>query len=74
MARCFKQLNFEDRLMIDKLFNKKMSRTKIAKTLGVHRSTITRELNRNWWCSGRFLLGYTPTIAQEMTNARKQRP
>ena len=74
MARCFKQLSFQDRLIIDELLNQKKSRSEIAKLIGVHRSTITRELNRNWWRSNRFLLGYTPTVAQEMTKARRQRP
>ena len=48
MARCFKQLSFQDRLIIDELLNQKKSRSEIAKLIGVHRSTITRELNRNW--------------------------
>ena len=74
MARCFKQLNLQDRTKLFDLLRHKTPVSQIAKIIGVHRSTIYRELNRNFRHSGRLMLCYTPHFAQQLTLERKQRP
>ena len=48
-----KHLNYEQRCMIYALRKAGRNQTQIAKEMGVHRSTISRELNRNLY---RFIL------------------
>jgi IS30 family transposase len=43
----YNQLSREQRYTIYCLLQKKLSKSKIAEIIGVHRSTVTRELQRN---------------------------
>lgn len=46
------------------------SQTKIAEIIGVHKSTISRELSRNVPTRGRYANEYRPEVAQRKTNNR----
>lgn len=46
------------------------SQTKIAEIIGVHKSTISRELTRNVPTRGRYANAYRPESAQRKTNQR----
>ena len=63
----YKQLTQEQRYHIWALKKAGFSRTDIAKEVGVYKSTITRELQRN---SGQR--GYRPTQAQALAQSRHQ--
>ena len=63
----YKQLTHEQRYQIYALKKEGHSRTAIARNLGVHKATISRELSRNL---GRR--GYRPAQADELAQARKQ--
>lgn len=63
----YAQLTFGQRYQIKALLDIGTARYKIAEVLGVHKSTITREINRN---SGKR--GYRPKQAHEKALARKQ--
>lgn len=65
----YKQLIHEQRTQLEVLLRAKTPISKIAKLLGVHRSTIYRELARNSGTQG----GYRATYAQQFTNDRKER-
>jgi len=62
-------LTQKQRYKIDALFKAKHSQTFIAQQLGVSKSTISRELNRNSKRTGK----YSATRAQEYANERKER-
>jgi len=49
MARSFVQLSFDERRVIARMYEKKISQAEIARTLRRDRSTICRELRRNFW-------------------------
>jgi len=49
MARSFVQLSMDERRIIARMHDKKISQAEIARTLGRDRSTISRELRRNYW-------------------------
>ncbi|WP_036240290.1 helix-turn-helix domain-containing protein, partial [Marinospirillum insulare] len=67
--RHYTQLTREQRYQISALLDNNLTQTEIAKTLGVHKSTISRELKRN---TGKR--GYRPKQAHEFTEERiKQR-
>ncbi|GEM_PF-4382591 len=63
----YKQLTEEKRLQIWAMRKEGKSQSDIAKLLDVHRSTVSRELNRN---SGPY--GYEPQLAQRMAIYRKK--
>jgi transposase, IS30 family len=63
----YTQLTREQRYQIYALKKAAHNRTEIAALLGVHKSTISRELSRN--CGQR---GYRPRQAQELARARQQ--
>jgi len=63
----YAQLTYGQRYQIKALLDTGMPRYRIADALGVHKSTITREINRN---SGKR--GYRPKQAHEKALARKQ--
>lgn len=45
----YRHLTLDDRIEIEKLYDLKLSKAKIARRLGVHRSTISREIRRRSW-------------------------
>lgn len=65
--RSYAQLTREQRYQIEALLKAGQSQTEIAALVGVHKSTISRELKRN---SG--LRGYRPKQAQRLAENRRQ--
>ena len=65
--RSYHQLTEEQRYQIYELFTEGCNQSYIANAIGVHKSTISRELRRN---TG--LRGYRPRQAQQMCDSRKQ--
>jgi len=63
----YKQLNFEQRIEIRSFLKIGYLQSQIAKQLGVHKSTISREIKRN---SG--LRGYRPNQAQDFTDHKRR--
>lgn len=63
----YHQLTEEKRLQIWAMRKEGKNQAEIAKNLGIHRSTVSRELNRN---SGPY--GYEPQLAQRMAAYRKK--
>lgn len=63
----YKHLSFEARIVINNMKNLDYSLTKIADNIGVHKSTISRELKRN--CTK----WYRPLEAQQMYLDRRNR-
>ena len=61
-----KQLTLEQRYQIYILRKAGHNQTQIANHLGMHKSTISRELSRN-----RGLRGYRPKQAQRLADARR---
>lgn len=66
----YKQLDLQDRHKIKALLDGDHSQTKIAEIIGVHKSTISRELSRNVATRGRYANEYRPEVAQRKTNQR----
>ena len=66
--RTYKQLTQEQRYQIYALLKTKNNMTKIAKVIGVHKSTVQREISRNM--SKR---GYRPKKAHEMAKRKQQK-
>jgi hypothetical protein len=66
----YKQLDLQDRHTIHALLEAGHSQTKIAEIIGVHKSTISRELTRNVPTRGRYAKEYRPQAAQRKTNQR----
>ena len=64
----YTQLTQEQRYQIHALLKMEHSRTEIADTLGVHRSTISRELRRN-----RGKRGYRPKQAHQFALQRRKK-
>jgi IS30 family transposase len=67
--RKYRQLTSGDRYELSALKKQGFSRAEIARALGRHRSTITRELQRNTRKDG----GYRPSTAGEKTRGRRSR-
>jgi IS30 family transposase len=67
MAKNYTQLSFEQRYQIEALLQTGRSQKEIAQHIGVHQSTICRELRRNsaQWAPQQVV------IAPEMPNARR---
>lgn len=63
-------LNEDDRIFIADCVRAKMMQSEIARQLGVHRSTISREIRRNSHENRQ----YRPHAAQSRANARRPRP
>jgi transposase, IS30 family len=51
----FVHLSLEERRQLARLKKSKLSVTEIAQVLGRHRSTIYREIRRNWWHAAQVL-------------------
>ncbi|WBL19631.1 IS30 family transposase [Citricoccus sp. NR2] len=49
MSTHYRHLSLDDRIQIEILSERGVSRAEIARRIGVHRSTITRELSRGSW-------------------------
>ena len=64
----YKQLAYEQRYHIFSMMRIGLSQTKIANEIGVHRSTVSRELRRN---QGRR--GYRPKQAHRFTLRRRNK-
>jgi len=65
--RRYTQLTQEQRYQIYALMNAEHSQIEIARIVGVHKSTVSRELRRN-----RGLKGYRPKQAQQLALQRRQ--
>jgi len=66
----YKQLTIEQRYQIEALLQAGFNQTKIAAQLGVHRSTIFRELKRSIPKRGRGSGGYSASNAERKTCER----
>jgi IS30 family transposase len=66
----YKQLDLKGRHKIKALLEAGHSQTKIAEIIGVHKSTISRELTRNVPTRGRYANEYRPESAHRKTNQR----
>jgi len=66
----YKQLDLNDRHKIKALLEAGHSLTKIAEIIGVHKSTISREISRNVPNRGRYANEYRPEAAQRKTDKR----
>jgi transposase, IS30 family len=70
MKERFFQLTREQRYKIEVLFNSGITQTQISISLGVHKSTISRELRRNTPQRGFGAKNYLATTAQAKTDLR----
>lgn len=70
MKKIYKQLDQEQRYQIGILLTTGKSKKDIADLIGVHKSTITRELQRNIGKRGLHAGSYIPDLAQEKTTLR----
>lgn len=68
----YTQLSLENRHQIKALIDAGHSQAEIARNIGVHRSTISRELNRNVGNGTAAGKGYCPEGAQQLTDRRHQ--
>jgi len=66
----YKQLDLQGRHQIKALLQAGHTQTKIAEIIGVHKSTISRELSRNVATRGRYSKDYRPDTAQRKTTQR----
>ncbi|MCH2448697.1 MAG: IS30 family transposase [Gracilimonas sp.] len=66
----YKHLDLNGRHKIKALLEAGHNKTKIAEIIGVHKSTISRELSRNVAPRGRYANAYCPEAAQRKTNKR----
>lgn len=66
----YDHLTLAERKLIFQLREAKISAPRIAERLGRHRSTIHREIRRNWHDDGPWLRGYFPEAAQSRTDRR----
>lgn len=73
MGERYDQLTLDERKLIFQLREAKMSVPRIAERLCRHRSTIHREIRRNWHDDGPWLRGYFPQAAQARTDRRRRR-
>jgi transposase, IS30 family len=75
MARSFVQLSLDERRIIARMHEKKISQAEIARALRRDRSTICRELRRNFWHDRVVSIaqGYWHVTAQQMADDRRRR-
>ncbi|QYH41114.1 helix-turn-helix domain-containing protein [Algoriphagus sp. NBT04N3] len=66
----FNHLSPEQRYQIEILIKQGVTQTGIARALGVHKSTICRELRRNTGLRGRNAGEYVARVAQNRTDER----
>jgi IS30 family transposase len=72
MSKSYTQLSLEQRYQIQAFLKAGMKQNWIAQEIGVHPSTISRELNRNIAKRGRTAGAYVATNAQRKTEQRHQ--
>lgn len=72
MSKNYTQLRLEQRYQIEVLFNQGCKQQEIAQYVGVHPSTISRELKRNIPCGGIGTGRYRAKNAQYKTERRHQ--
>ena len=74
MARSFVQLSLDERRIIAQMNEKKISQAEIARRLGRDRSTICRELRRNFWHDQEVPIaeGYWHVTAHRLAAARRR--
>ncbi|WP_225037084.1 IS30 family transposase [Winogradskyella sp. SM1960] len=72
MKKNYKQLDTEQRYQIGVLLEAGKSKSEIALLIGVHKCTISRELQRNIGKRGQHAGEYVPRLAQNRTDARHQ--
>ena len=70
MKKKYKQLGEEQRYQIAVLLDAGKNKSVIADLLGVHKSTVGREINRNTGKRGQHAVKYVPRLAQRKTTAR----
>lgn len=75
MRRRFTNLSLDERRMIARMLQAKMPKSQIAQMLGRDRSTITREIRRNWWHDTDVPQadGYWHMTAQSQADRRRSR-
>lgn len=75
MRRPFTNLTLDERSTIARMLQAKLPKTKIAEVLGRDRSTITREVKRNWWHDEEVPQadGYWHMTAQMQADRRRTR-
>ena len=73
MPSSYVYLGLEERRRISRLREAKVPVAEIAAVLGRHRSTIYREIARNWWRDAEVpqAEGYWPLTAQELAQGRR---
>lgn len=73
MPRLYVHLGPEERRRLHRLREAKTPVAEIAAALGRHRSTIHREIRRNWWHDVEVpqAAGYWPLTAQELADRRR---
>lgn len=70
--KTYSRLTAEQRVLISYLLKKKYSKKQIAKELGVHQSTVFRELQRNKTSKGRYNYTLAQSFADERKNSKKK--
>lgn len=70
MKKKFKQLSPEQRYQIGALLEAGKNNSEIADIIGVHKSTVSRELKRNIGKRGQHAGNYVPRLAQDKTERR----
>lgn len=70
MKKKYKQLDKEQRYQIGILLEAGKNKSEIAGLIGVHKATLTRELQRNVVKRGQHAGNYVPRLAQGKTEAR----
>ena len=68
----YKQLDQEQRYTIEKMLKEGYTQSSISKVIGVHRSTVSREISRNTAKRGRFAKNYSSKRAQEKAFRRER--
>ena len=72
MKKNYKQLDLAQRYRIEALLGKGFSNTEIAESIGVHKSSIGRELKRNTPKRGTYAGIYSAEIAQRKADERER--
>lgn len=70
----YTQLTLRDRLIIERMYNQGVRVSRIAKALGRHRSTISREIKRNSYPDKTGRIVYRAKLADHFTETRRKNP